>query len=220
MPEQTSNVNDQKAGAPETVAKADYDAKIADLDKARQELEDMRLEVFSPDYLAFLDDKGKPPKTEPVKEPVKDDDLSKLTPAQLFAKAKEETRKEFQAEIEKAKTDAVSTVGKEQSQKEVAAFARSHADYETWRPVMYGLSLDPKNKELSLDELYTKAKDHVTRLGQPSAEEKARQAKLASEKPGGSSESFEKYTKMTPEQIGKESLEEVKAQFGGIPPAV
>ena len=43
----------------DTVSKVDFEAKAAELTKAQQELEDMRLEVFSPDYMEFLDAKDK-----------------------------------------------------------------------------------------------------------------------------------------------------------------
>ncbi len=200
------------------VPKVDLDAKVAELDKTKQELEDMRLEVFSPDYMAFLDSKDKGGDKKPDDKPPVDEDLTKLTPKQLYDRAKEDAKKELKVDIDKARDDAVTTVGKEQRQRDVAAFSRTHEDFETYRPIMYGLSLDPKNKDLTLAELYDKSKEHVARIHTtPSPEEKARQQKLVTEKPGGSSESLEKYQKMTPEEIGKESLEEVKKELGPIP---
>jgi hypothetical protein len=216
--------NGDNAGK-ETVAKADFDAKVAEVDKMSKELEDMRLEVFSQDYLDFLDnkDKGKGKETS-VKEGNKeltDDDLKGLTPKQIIEKAKELAKQELAADIEKAKTDVASTMGKEQRQRDVAAFARGHEDYEIYRPIMYGISLDPKNKDLTLQELYEKSKAHVANIhGTPSKEEQERQRKLASEKPGGSSESLaseEKYKNMTPEAIAKETAAEVEAKLGPIP---
>jgi hypothetical protein len=219
MPGDEKPNNDNKeANAGDMVSKADLEAAQAENAKMKQDLEDMRLEVFSPTYMAFLDAKDKP-KSEPAKEPLKEEDLSKLSPKELMARAKAEAKQELQAEIDKAKNDAVSTVSKEQSQKEVAAFARTHADFETFRPVMYGLSLDPKNKDLSLPELFDAAKAYVKRVAGPSEEEQTRQKKLASEKPGGDSESFEKYRKMSPEATAKEALEEVKGKLGPIPSA-
>jgi len=211
--------DEQKA---EMVAKADFDAKTAELDKTNKELEDMRLEVFSQDYLDYLDskDKAKAGAQEKfiVKEE-KEEDLSKLTPKQILDRAKAEAKLELQGEIEKAKKDAVNTVSSEQTKREVAAFARSHSDdFEIYRPIMYGLSLDPKNKDLSLDELYTKSKEHVSRIhSTPSKEEQERQAKLKNERPGGNSESFEKYKKMSPEQTAREAMEETKAKLGPMP---
>ena len=209
----------------ETVAKADFDAKVAELERSNKELEDMRLEVFSQDYLDFLDnkDKGKvkePPKGDEKKD-LTDEDLKGLTPKQIIEKAKELAKQELAADIEKAKTDVASTMGKEQRQRDVAAFARSHEDYEIYRPIMYGISLDPKNKYLTVQELYEKSKAHVANIhGTPSKEEQERQKKLASEKPGGSSESLaaeEKYKKMTPEAIAKEAAAETEAKLGPIP---
>ena len=208
----------------ETVSKVDYDAKLGELTKAQQDLEDMRLEVFSPDYMAFLDekDKGKGVDKDKVEDKGKtglsDDDLKNLTPRQLMDKAKELAKSELKADIEAAKNDAVSTVGKETRAREVASFSRSHEDFETYRPIMYGISLDPKNKDLSLQELYDASKAHVARIHtEPSKEEKERQARMSTEKPGGDNQSFEKYKKMSPEETAKESLQETKDKLGPIP---
>lgn len=210
-------------GQAETVAKADFEAKAQEAEKLKQELEDMRLEVFSPAYMEFLDAKekgGKGKEEDKPKLDLSDDELSKLTPKQILEKAKEQAKAELRGEIETAKKEAVSTVDKDRRQREVAAFARANEDFETYRPIMYGLSLDPKNKDLTLTELYDKAHEHVKRIHtEPSKEEKERQARMATEKPGGSSESFEKYSKMSPEQVAKESLEEVKSKLGPIPQA-
>ena len=44
-------------------------------------------------------------------------------------------------------------------QKEVEEFARTHKDFEKYRPEMYKISLEPENENLSLQELYDKAKE-------------------------------------------------------------
>ena len=210
-------------GQAETVSKTDFDAKVQEVTKLQQDLEDMRLEVFSPAYMEFLDakekggGKGKEEESKPKAE-FSDDDLKNLTPRQLVEKAKELAKAELKEDIEKAKTAAVDTVGKEQRQREVASFARTHEDFETYRPIMYGLSLNPKNKDLSLQELYDLSHEHVKKIhSEPSKEEKERQARMSTEKPGGDNQSYEKYTKMSPNQIAKESLDEVKSKLGPIP---
>ena len=43
----------------ETVSKEEHDKMTAELEKAKGELEDMRMEVLSPDYLDFLNTKDK-----------------------------------------------------------------------------------------------------------------------------------------------------------------
>jgi len=209
----------------DTVSKVDFEAKVAELTKSQQELEDMRLEVFSPEYMEFLDakDKGKGTDKEKAEDKGKtgfsDDDLSKLTPMQILEKAREMAKADLKEDIEAAKKDAVSTVDKERRASEVAAFARTHADFEKYRPVMYGLSLDPKNKDLALQELYDASIAYIKRNAEPSQEEKARQARMATEKPGGDNQSFEKYRKMSPEETAKESLQEVKDKLGPLPTA-
>jgi hypothetical protein len=219
--EQNVGGNQQASGGgQDVVPKADFEAKTQEVEKMKQELEDMRLEVFSPAYMEFLDakEKGGKPKEEAPKKEELPEDIEKMSKKELLERAKQLAKEELRADIDKAKTDAIDTVGKETRQKEVAAFARGHEDFETYRPIMYGLSLNQKNKDLSLQELYDLSKEHVKRIHtEPSPEEKARQAKLASEKPGGDNQSFEKYQKMPAEQVAKESLEEVKAKLGPIP---
>ncbi|MEW5897427.1 MAG: hypothetical protein AB1668_07060 [Nanoarchaeota archaeon] len=51
-----------------------------------------------------------------------------------------------------------SEADKETKKKEIAVFANKHKDFEQVRPIMYELSLDPKNASLSLQELYDLAK--------------------------------------------------------------
>ena len=46
-------------------------------------------------------------------------------------------------------------------QKEVDEFAKTHKDYEKYRPEMYKISLEPGSENLSLQELYDKAKKKV-----------------------------------------------------------
>lgn len=218
MPGDEGQKGEQNGDKGDQVSKADLDAALADNAKMKQDLEDMRLEVFSPDYMAFLDNKDKAP-AKKDDAPPKDEDLSKLTPKELIAKAKEEAKKELREEFEKAQKDTLSSVTKEQRQHEVAAFARTHPEYDKYRPVMYGLSLDPKNKDLSLQELYDASIAYIKRSAEPSEEEKNRQKKLSTEKPGGDNESFEKYKKMSPEATAKEALTEVKEKLGPIPSA-
>jgi hypothetical protein len=45
--------------------------------------------------------------------------------------------------------------------KEVEEFAKTHKDFEKYRPEMYKISLEPENENLSLQELYDKAKERV-----------------------------------------------------------
>ena len=46
-------------------------------------------------------------------------------------------------------------------QKELAEFEKTHSDYEKYRPEMYKISLEPGNENLSLQELYDKAKTRI-----------------------------------------------------------
>jgi len=60
--------------------------------------------------------------------------------------------------IREVKDPAPNWLIDQEIQKEIEEFARTHADYEKYRPKMYELSLAPENANLSLQELYDKAK--------------------------------------------------------------
>lgn len=204
-------------GAEGAVPKADHDAALADLEKAKTDLEDMRMEVLTPDYLDYLNstkDKGKKEK-EVKEEGVKDDDLEKLTKKEILALAEKKADDKIKSFQESVKGQSDET-----TRKEVAAFSRTHQDYKTYRPIMYGLSLDPKNKDLSLDELYIASKEHVKGIHtETTAAEKEKQQKILSEKPGGASESFEELKKLSAGDATKKAAEEVSANLGAFPDA-
>ena len=48
-----------------------------------------------------------------------------------------------------------------EKRKEVEEFAKTHKDFEKYRPEMYKISLEPGGENLSLQELYDKAKERV-----------------------------------------------------------
>ena len=205
------NVKDGDQENKDMVSKADLDAANAAKMELETKLEEMRMEVFSPEYLAFVNSEKNAGKEElkEVKKEIPDEKLEKMSPKEILQLAKEQAIAEMRGEIQSVKEE-FTTKDKERTSKEVAAFARTHADFDTYRPVMYGISLDPKNANLSLEELYTEAKSHVQRIHTGVSEvEKERQKKLAGEKPGGSSESFEELRKLSPEQAALAAAEEL-----------
>lgn len=201
-------------GKDDVVSKADHDKVVSDFNQLRDDYQDLRLEVMSPNYLEYLDQRGgkgqddkKPP--EPT-----DDQYENMSKKDLFEKAKKAAIEEMGGKIssleEQRKKDRDEAMAKE-----VGAFARTHTDYEKYRPVMYGLSTDKKNANKSLQELYDMAKDHVQGIhAEPSAEEKARQKRLASEKPGGSNDSYDRLKKLSPDEAAREALKETKEKLG------
>lgn len=186
--------------------------------KLEKDLEDTRMEVLTPEYTKFLESLDPKNKKEEKKTEIVDDDLKHLSPKQLKDLAKKEALDEIRREKEEA--DKVSKAeNARKTAEEIKAFAKEHTDFETYRPIMYGLSLEKKNEGKSLETLYTMAKEHITKLSGASEEEKKKQQKLKNEKPGNDSASFEKLRKMSTEAIGHEALEEVKSQLGPIPSA-
>jgi len=209
---------DQDKGL-DTVSKADYEKALSDLSTLKEELEDARMEVMTPEYLSFLDQKEKGKDKEPDDKLPADDELENLPKKKILELAEERAIKKMQKEINELKSGFESS-SKAERAREVAAFARQHDDFETYKPIMYGLSLDKKNADLGLSELYEKAKKHVKELNtEPTEDEKNKQRKQKGEKPGGSSASTEKDKKYTPEQAADEAWEEVVGD-GELPPAV
>jgi len=51
-------------------------------------------------------------------------------------------------------------------QKEIEEFAKTHKDFEKYRPGMGKIAEEPGNENLSLQELYNKAKEKVDSLEQ------------------------------------------------------
>lgn len=205
------------------VSKDDHDKVVADFDKAKQDLEDMRMEVLTPDYLDYLNNKDKPQKDDkPLKDdkpPVSDDDLSKLSRKELVALAKTQAKAEMQTELDSIKKDR--TTDKDaRVEREIREFGETHDDFKTYRPIMYGMSLDPKYKNASLDKLYAAAKEHVKGIhAQPSEDEINRQKKGKGFKPGGDNSSYEKLEKMSTDDSTKEAVADVEEKLGPIPSA-
>ena len=210
-----------KGTGDETVTKEAHDQTVGELDKAKQDLEDMRLEVLSPDYLDYLGTKDKGKAADEGKpagdKEIPDDKLEKMTPKEILVEAERRSEAKFQLKLDKMETDRKSESGA-RTQREVETFARSHEDFPTYKPIMYGLSLGPKNKDLSLQELYTKAKEHVKAIHtEPSEAEKDKQRSLKGEKPSGASDSFEDLRKLSPEEATTKAMDEVKEKLGPIP---
>ena len=142
----------------------------------------------------------------------------KLSKKDLLKLAKDEALKELKASLNEEKTTAQKERDKEVAE-EVKAFAKSHEDFDTYRPIMYGLSLDPKYKKASLDELYKQAKEHVKRIHtEPSDEEKKKSKSAGSgHKPDGHSSSYDKDKKMSAREAAESAWEEVEKELGPIP---
>ena len=193
-------------------------------DKSNKDLEDMRGEVMSPDYLDFLDakDRGddkdnKSGDDKKSADGTSDEDWENMSKKDLYNKAKADAKADLQGDIDKVKSDGESR-RKDANRADVARFARGHDDYEVYRPVMYGLSIDPKNAGLSLDELYSKAKTHVSGIHTDTNDtEKKRQEKIKGEKPGDSAASYEQNRKLSVTEATDQASKEVEEELGPIP---
>ena len=207
--EQLKEFNDSKANVEKLAAEK------ATLEK---DLETTRMEVLTPEYTKFLESLEKKSEPEDKKKEKDDtDEFSKLTPKELFEKAKRAAVDEIEGKI-KARDDESEKEKKARTATEIKDFAKDHPDFEQFRPIMYGLSLDKKNADLKLSDLYNKAKNHVKSLQAGSTDEdKDRGRRIKNEKPGSDSSSLDKLKKMTNEEIAQESLDEVSKTLGPIP---
>lgn len=222
MPQETNdtNVSDKGAeGKEEMVSKAQFDELNEKTSKLEKELESTRAETFTEDYLNFITEKETKGKETPKDTVLKPEELDfeKLSKKEIYERAKADAKKEISTNL----TTFEETHQKEKEEsirKEIAAFARSHVDFERYRPTMYGLSKDPVNKDKTLQELYEDAKSHVVRVYTESTkEERERAEKLKGEKPGGHSDSYERLAKLSEQEAAKEALSEVKEKLGSIP---
>ena len=214
-------------GTGDTISKEEMEKVKGDLEKSNKELDDMRLEVMSDDYLDFLKskesggdkgkgDKGKelPPASDTT---LSDEKLESMSKKELLAEAERRADVRYKKSLEDMDKKHVDRQDS-QARSEIEAFARGHEDFSTYRPIMYGLSRDPKNKTLTLGELYAKSIELVKRIHtEPTEEEKEKSKKSSSEKPGGDSESYDRLSKLSPDEAAREALEETKAKFGPIP---
>lgn len=216
-PKPKGDENDNKDGM---VSKEDYQKATERADKLEKNLEEVRMEVLSDDYMSFLDTKDKKVEEKPKdKDIIPDDKFEKMTKKEIFEAAKSAAVNEMTGTLASRQAAAKKAQDAETAA-DVKNFAKAHDDYDTFRPIMYGLSLDPKYKKASLDQLYTAAKDHVGRIHkEPSAEEKAKAAKSSSEKPGGSSTSFKKETSKSTAELTQDAVSEVEEALGPIPSA-
>lgn len=205
--------------AEDMVSKVDLDAALAKSDKLEKDLEDVRMEVLTPDYQEFLDAKNKSDIGDDAdkKKEIPDEDFEKMSKRDLLNLATKTALEQMhglhtkELETQKSNSDA-------KTKREIAAFAKDHDDYATFRPTMYGLSLDPKYADLGLQQLYTAAKEHVARIHhEPNADEKAKLVRLASEKPGGHSDSLESNKSKSNEQLANDAYNEVEKELGPIP---
>ena len=102
-----------------------------------------------------------------------------------------------------------------ESKIEVAKFAKSKPDFEQVRPTMYGLSLDAKYANASLQELYDAAKARAGEIAGVTDEQKKRSKAAGGEKPGKTgSNSQTRDKKYTPDSAAEEAWEEVVGSEG------
>ena len=204
------------------VSKADHDALVANNAKLTKDLEEMRMEVLSPDYMTYLSNKGT--KKEETEEKAKaketeltEEALGKLSPKELLALAEKNAKTALQGEMDKLRAETA-TDSRARSKREIAAFASTHDDFEEYRPIMHGFSLDPKHSHKPLATLYKEAKEYAARFrAVPTEEEKKKQKGMSTEKPGGGSESYADLRKLSTADATAKALDEVKKELGPIP---
>lgn len=203
----------------EVFLKDDFIAVSSKAEKLEKDLEDTRMEVLTPQYEKFLKslDSSEPePKKKETIVPT-DDDFKGLTPKQIYDKAIADSQKLIDEKLSSKDKENKDQIA-ERSKREVAAFAAAHDDYDKYRPVMYGMSLDPKNADLNISQLYEKAKEHVKSIQTGSTDaQKKKSYSSSSEKPGGDRTSFDKLKSTSNEQIGRDALAEVKESLGEFP---
>ena len=204
-----------------------------EFEKTQRELEDVRLEVLTPQYDAYLKsleagnksveelEKERLAAEKSVSEKNKnlDDEFRNMTPRQIYDKAVADAAAKVKSELDKEKGETA-TQEAARVKREIANFAKEHDDYDTYRPLMHSLSLDPKNTDMNISQLYDAAKAYVKTIQSGSTElEKEKSRRSQNERPGNSSESFSKLKATSNEELAQSALDEVKSSLGPIPAA-
>ncbi len=212
MLEDNKEIENKGEVKEETVAKGEYDKVVG-------ELEGLRTEVLSPEYLDYLASKDKPKETPPAKGADGGELIYGLTQAQIESMSKADLVKHSAKYAKDEATKEVNKVREEMNtgekvavQREIASFAKEHSDFDKYRPAMHGLSLDPRNADLNLKDLYDKAKEMYP--SGTTKEEKEKAIKLKGEKPGGNNDSYDRIKKLSPDEVAIEALKETKDKLG------
>ena len=210
---------DDNKGEKETVSKAEFDKISGERDKLLKEMDDVRAEIFTPEYLDFLDSKEKGDPNKDKNDVIDDDALDKMSKKEILdlAVKQAEARMEKKLSVNERRAQSAQEARLE---REVRRFAKTHDDFEKIRPVMYGLSLKPENKDLGLQELYDIAKQHIKSLQEePTEEEKKKQRAMSGMKPEQTSGSYSFDKKIDANTAAREALEEVSETLGPLPSA-
>jgi len=206
-------------GDEEMVSKADLDTALARSDKLEKDLEDVRMEVLTPEYQKFLDAGDKPVEKKPEDEKpvIPEDKFESMTKKEIFDLAVKTAKDEINGTLSQKEADA-KDANSAKNKRAVAAFASAHEDFETYRPTMYGLSLDPKHADKSLEQLYLTAKESIKAIHKvPTKEEQAASRRSTNERPGADASSLEKLSNMSNEEIANEAFAEVEEALDNIP---
>lgn len=215
MPQEITNDKGEKM---EVYTKEELQVEQAKSEKLAKDLEDTRMEVLSPEYTRFLES------LEKEQKPKEKDDKGKeksgvLTPDEILEKATNNALQRLKDEQAKER-EAANVVASKKQKETIAKFAKDHDDFETYRPIMLGLSNQVENQDLTLEQLYNKSKEHIKTIKTGASEaDKEKQRKLKNEKPEGDSEAFKRLKSMSPEAVAREALAEVEATLGPIPSA-
>ena len=214
---------DKNEGNEGTVSKEDFDKVTGERDKLQKDIDDARAEIFTPEYMAFLDSKDKPPKDKddkPKDDSISDETLEKMSKKDILELATKTAVKQVRAELDADKENRTKQ-SKEATAREIKRFAANHSDYEKFRPVMYGLSLKKENMDLNLQELYDKAKVYSKSLiEEPTEEEKKKQEKMGGGmKPENSSGTYTFDKPIDGDAAAKEAAAETAEKLGPLPPA-
>lgn len=213
--------DDKQITKEDTVTKVEFDALQEENAQLKKDNEESRLEVFTDDYMTYLDSKDK--KVAPVDDklkkedvPLVDDSLDKMSKKDILAMATKNAEAAMKVQLDVVKKDQ-QDYRRSKVSETVREFAAGHTDYEQYRPIMFGLSKDPKNAKATLTQLYDMAIKHVKDISGISKEDKIKQIKSGGERPGGYSGSFQTEKILTADEASKEALAEVEEKLGSLP---
>ena len=161
------------------INKEDYDSLMTKFQEKEKEVDDLRYEILTPAYNKFLEqEKQNAGKDKDAKDKGGDkgDDAVKGLQTKID---------DLEKQIKGGDSARIN--------REIDAFAETHADFDQLKPVMQGLSYRDDLKGASLSKLHTAALEYVKKIHAGATEAEQKKAKGSEgEKPGGSPSAFKK----------------------------
>jgi len=172
------------------------DSKTA-VEKLRGELDQAKLSLLDPEYIAYLEKKKSPAAT--AASAIKDEDIAKMTSKQILDLAVDRVRDELLPQYEQKIGRLNATLSDVLAMLELQEVMKAHDDFETYRDKTKEI-LESSPTPLTIEQAYLLAKVGSIKPTEETDDEKGRKVKSGTEKPSGT---IPRET-ITPKSFGKD----------------